>query len=605
MNIIGISDTHDSSCCYIKNGKLIFACAEERFQRRKNFGSFPIKSLRYLLKKYKLKPKDIDYVAVANLSLPTTNILGLNSQFSIKDHLKIQENYFYEHLYNKKNIKLTKIFPKYKFLGESYYPVKKIKLSTSLENNIDLFNLNKIRNNYISKFFNINKNKIYFFDHHRCHAFYGYFMDPTRLNTNVVTSDGGGDKTYETVFTVKKGKFNLVYRGRTSLVGKIYSSITLLLRMHPVRHHYKVMGLAPYTSNYNIKIIKKIFNKSLFIKGKSLKFTKDKKMKDFYFYFVNKLKPYRFDSIARGLQEFTEDLLIKWFKNIFLKTKIKNFIFSGGVANNIKANKRLNEQKFVDKFFAPPGPGDENLSIGAAFSMVYDRLGYKNANKYIKKINNAYFAYEINEEHLKKFKMNKYIKKYYSPKIDKNFKLTAKKIKKGEIIAVCIDKMEFGARALGHRSFMCDPSNIKAKEKLNNLIKQRDFWMPFTPSILSDNFSSYVKGKTKYCNKYMTMSYDSSELAQKHLKAAIHPKDLTIRPQLVSPNVCKKYYKLIKEFKKISGIGAVLNTSLNIHEKPIIMDPQDIVNDFIISKKIFIDNIYVYNTLFTLKKIHK
>ena len=80
----------------------------------------------------------------------------------------------------------------------------------------------------------------------------------------------------------------------------------------------------------------------------------------------------------------------------------------------------------------------------------------------------------------------------------------------------------------------------------------------------------------------MTMSYDSSELAQKHLKAAIHPKDLTIRPQLVSPNVCKKYYKLIKEFKKISSIGAVLNTSLNIHEKPIIMDPQDIVNDFII-----------------------
>ena len=57
MNIIGVNDTHDASCCYIKDGKLIYACAEERFQRRKNFGSFPIKSLRYLLKKYKLNSK--------------------------------------------------------------------------------------------------------------------------------------------------------------------------------------------------------------------------------------------------------------------------------------------------------------------------------------------------------------------------------------------------------------------------------------------------------------------------------------------------------------------------------------------------------------------
>ena len=66
---------------------------------------------------------------------------------------------------------------------------------------------------------------------------------------------------------------------------------------------------------------------------------------------------------------------------------------------------------------------------------------------------------------------------------------------KGEIVALCIDKMEFGPRALGHRSFVCDPSNLIAKEKLNELIKQRDFWMPFTPSILDENFTKYVKSK--------------------------------------------------------------------------------------------------------------
>ena len=126
--------------------------------------------------------------------------------------------------------------------------------------------------------------------------------------------------------------------------------------------------------------------------------------------------------------------------------------------------------------------------------------------------------------------------------------------------------------------------------------------MPFTPSILSDNFNYYVKGKNKYCNSYMTLSFDTTEIARKNLVAAIHPKDLTIRPQKVTKKTCKRYYNLIKTFKKYSGIGAVLNTSLNIHEKPIIMDPIDIVKDFIKTKKILIDNIYVHDTLFTLKK---
>ena len=434
MNIIGVNDTHDASCCYIKDGKLIYACAEERFQRRKNFGSFPIKSLRYLLKKYKLNSKNIDFVAVANLKLPTTNVLGVNSQFSLDDHIKLQDEYFYKSTYQNKKVKLSKVFPNYKFLGESYYPVDKIKLSTSLEKNNDDIKLNEIRKKYISKFFKIDPKKIHFFHHHRCHAFYGYYMNPSRKNTNVVTSDGGGDSTYESVYLVKNGQFKKIYSGRTSLVGKMYSSITLLLKMHPVRHHYKVMGLAPYSKNYNVKKIKNIFNHCLKIKGKSLKFFKNKEMKDFYFYFLDKLKIYRFDNIAKGLQEYTEEILVKWFKNIFLKTKIKNFVFSGGVANNIKANQKINEQKFVNNFFVPPGPGDENLSIGAAFTMIYEKLGYQKANNYIKKINHAYLAYEVDEKDLEKFIKNKYIKNTTNLLKMKILNLLQKKLKKEKLL---------------------------------------------------------------------------------------------------------------------------------------------------------------------------
>ena len=600
MNIIGINDTHDSSCCYFKDGHLIFAAAEERFQRIKNMSSFPIKSLSYLIKQFKIKPNEIDFVAVANENVTNTNLWNIVNEFSVNDFYKLHTDYFYEYIYNNKKIKLREIFPNYFPKGKIYYPLNKIPFVTSMENK-KINNLNKIRQEYISKFLKVEKNKIYFFNHHRCHGYYGYFMNKRKYKKYaIVTSDGGGDGKYDSVSTVKNGKIKLISSSRTSLVGKIYSSITLLLGMHPHRHHYKVMGLAPYASKYKNKEVLKIFSESLNVSG--LKFKKNKEMKDFFFYFKEKLKTFRFDTISYGIQKFTENVLTTWFKNISKKTHINNFIFSGGVANNVKANKIILENRFTNSLFVPPGPGDENLSIGAACCLMYDKLGHVITNRKIKYQTNAFWGYEISYNDLINFSQNKLIRKFYKSKKDQNFKLTAKRIKKGEIVALCMGKAEFGSRALGHRSFICDPSNIEAKERLNAIIKKRDFWMPFTPSILDKYFKRYILVNKKNFNaSFMTCSFNTTSLGREKLIAAIHPKDFTARPQFVEKSTCLKYYKLISEFSKLSGIGALLNTSLNVHEKPIINNGKDIINEFI-KKGQLLENIYFKDTLFTLKK---
>ena len=127
--------------------------------------------------------------------------------------------------------------------------------------------------------------------------------------------------------------------------------------------------------------------------------------------------------------------------------------------------------------------------------------------------------------------------------------------------------------------------------------------MPFTPSVLDSHKNKYFINSKKINCDFMTMSFDTTQLGKKHLKAAIHPYDHTIRPQIVNKKTCYHYYSLISEFKKLTGIGALLNTSLNVHDKPIICQPTDLIKELISNKETLANYIYVEDTLFIKKKI--
>lgn len=587
MLILGINDSHDASACLIKNGQLLAVMPEERIVRSKNVASLPIHAIKQICKSSKIKFSDIDCVALATKKSHHLNFWNVNQDFSSKDWLKFNEDYYYKLIYKKKKLKIRSLFPKYKPSVKMGYQLSKIPFKTSDEcTSNDHKNLLNLRINTISEYLGINKKKILLFDHHECHALYGYYSNNIDLNskkTVIVTSDAGGDGTYETVSTIEKGKYRLVSKGRGNLIGVIYATITILLGMNPVRHPYKVMGLAPYASELQKKISRNIFLNSL--KVKKLNFKKDKKMKDYFVYFKDKLIGQRFDGIAGGLQDFVEIRLVEWFKEIYKKTKSNHYIFSGGVANNVKANKVLIDQSFVKSLYVPPGPGDESISIGACYAALAKKFGYSNLRKYIKPIKNAYLCSKIEKGDLKKFDNNKFVKKNFKKIRDENLKKTAKVLSRGNIVFFCQGNMEFGQRALGHRSILSDPSKLEQVKKLNDTIKRRDFWMPFTPSILDEDYNKYVNNPKNIQSDFMTICFESKAIAKKHFCAAIHPYDFTIRPQRVSKQNCLKYYKLIKEFKKLTGIGGLLNTSLNVHDKPIINQPTDIIKEILTGKK--------------------
>lgn len=173
------------------------------------------------------------------------------------------------------------------------------------------------------------------------------------------------------------------------------------------------------------------------------------------------------------------------------------------------------------------------------------------------------------------FEKGKVSNKYKISKLDNiEFNVT-KLLSENETVARFYGKMEFGARSLGNRSILANPSDLSVIEEINAKIKIRDFWIPFTPSILEEDMDKYIYNYKNIFAPYMALIFNTTQLAQQHLKAAIHPRDKTVRPQCVVQNWNPEYYKLIKSFKKITGIGTVLNTSFNLHGEPNVCSPED------------------------------
>jgi len=137
--------------------------------------------------------------------------------------------------------------------------------------------------------------------------------------------------------------------------------------------------------------------------------------------------------------------------------------------------------------------------------------------------------------------------------------------------------MEWGPRGLGNRSILANASNLEITRKLNHAIKMRDFWMPFGPSILHDRIDDYlINGKY---SPHMIIAFDTTN-NRKDITAAIHPFDLTCRPQTVSSKENPGYTNVLKSFESKTGIGGILNTSFNLHGFPIVFNPETAISTF-------------------------
>lgn len=594
MKILTIYFFHNSTVCLSIDGKIVSAIHEDRIVKIKNEVALPIKAIIDTLNYSNLRPEDIDKIGIVNDKDSYSshdNIINFlskrQSRYEVKDWLNENYNYWYPKFYKNVEFKSS-----YKTLGGKKLFAKDHNINTSFYD--DKKSLKEINFEFIQeiekalyKNFRFKKDIIKYIPHYLCHHYHAYysFNNKKNLNKSIIFHAEGFGGLYNLAISKPTAKGIVFLNGTNKFnLGRLYQWTTLSLGMKPYNDEYKVMGLAAYSKKkHHQELLEKL--KKFFKLNKSNLIIENKiKTKDLFFFFRNIYQDYRFDNIAGAIQSLIEYYLTKWVKFAVYKYDKDTIYYGGGVAMNVKANLKISKIDKIKKFFVPLSPADESNVIGANYYLIekeYLKRGKKLSE--IHPLSNPYLGISFTDKEIEnvifkqaqrsKFKIIEY----------SNDKITEKLIN-NEVVARFVDRAEFGQRALGNRSILISPNSPLAKLKLNNSIKSRDFWMPFALTALDKMEDIYFKKNKFSKSPYMTTCYDVKERYKNLLINGIHEIDNTARPQILKKEDNEKYYQLIENFYNKSGIGALVNTSFNIHGETIVNTPQDAIDVFLRTK---------------------
>jgi carbamoyltransferase len=448
------------------------------------------------------------------------------------------------------------------------------------------------------------------FDHHLCHAASGYYGLAKSQNDKylVFSLDGGGDGKTSAVYIGHKNKLEQIASSDSFSPACLYAHITYIMGFMPHEHEYKLMGLAPYAQPKYANIVKDLLyqfigfdEKNPLVLNNTSKYPdvknsgsaqKQELIHDLFKIVLN----LRFDTLSAGLQFLAEEVAVKWIKAGIRQTGIKRVLLTGGFFMNVKANKLISEIPEIEFVNAFPSCGDESNAFGAAF-LGYQKLRTEKSPEIEFEGccvgTDAMFDIEEAKE--------KYKDAVSFEKAENINERVVELLISRKIVARCSGKMEFGARALGNRSILASPDDMRIINKINAAIKKRDFWMPFAPASMEDKLDIIVTvpESLKECySPYMMFTFDVKPAMHDKIVAGVHQADKTARVQTVNSKSYPEFYDIISKFFEKTGIPTVLNTSFNLHGFPIVEGACDAINVYLNSE---LDVLVVGDYLITRK----
>ena len=557
--ILGINSVyHESSACIIKNGETIAAVEEERFNRVKhgkksliyNPHILPVNAINFCFDFAGITWEDISHIG-----------------FSFDPKTRFEKNTAHKHPYKISEIDFGS------FEGETLF----YKCMMDIPKRIS-----RLAGYDVSE-------KFHFIPHHVCHASSSYFVSPFS-KAIVLAIDGIGE--FASTW-MGYGEDNLVEMIKEidypNSLGFLWEKFSKYLGFSEY-DACKVMGLATSGDMYIPKYIKENFEEIVKLlpdgefeiddnimrfrcedyKPLQKRFFKDRRDKA-----LDPTATIQEMMIARALQFRTEDVIFHMIDYLVKKVKCDNICLSGGVALNSVVNAKI-KQKFPSlNLFVQPAAHDAGTAVGACYYIWNHLLG--NPKLSSQSWEHAYWGPSFNDEDIEKIlkQMN-----FSYEKIDYEEELvlrTATMLREKKIVGWFQDRLEFGPRALGHRSLMANPSDGRIKEKINAMgIKNREEFRPFAPSILEEEAPNWLEFEGQ--SRYMLMIFKIKPEKLGLIDAVTHA-DHTARPQTVAKEQNPLYYKLIKKFYELTNIPLILNTSFNSQE-PIVMSPENALTTF-------------------------
>jgi carbamoyltransferase len=400
-------------------------------------------------------------------------------------------------------------------------------------------------------------------DTHAANAFFGSGYDSALL----VTLDGYGSGACGGVYTGGPEGIHLLHRfDFPNSLGHFYEQVTSGLGFKPMRHEGKIVGLAAYGNpDHLCEVLLDRFE----CKDGDIRIRAALNV-----FFVRALAG-RFAKrdVAAAYQRVLEEVATTTIAHWLKKTGHTKVAVSGGVHANVKLNQRIREITDVKSVFVYPNMGDGGCATGAAM-LAFDR-GILTGRP----LDNVYYGPDYSEAQIKAALARAELRYERTPDIEDT---VAQLLTEDYIIGRFNGRMEYGPRALGNRSVLYPAGDPDVNQWLNHQLGRTEF-MPFAPAALASEAHLLFKNVSG-CEKtaeFMTITFDCTEQMKRQCPAAVHV-DGTARPQLVSERTNASFCKILKGYCARTGIPAVINTSFNMHEEPIVCSPEDAIRAFLL-----------------------
>jgi carbamoyltransferase len=540
MISLGISyRLHDSAACIVKDGELMFAVAEERLTRKKHDGQFPANAIAACLAWTGLEPDDLDFVC-----------FGWPPPYK-------------EYVHDLKNTLLGK-------QNRAYLRGATLGFLTmwAQQGGAKRFAMH----------FGPVRAKMCKIDHHLAHAISAYAYSGFTEAT-VLVVDGRGAWEATSVWHGHDGRIEHVATiPWPNSLGLFYAEFTHYLGFAKYTDEWKVMGLAPYgTAGVSLGDFIRLEEAA----GLPYEVNADRLLgtgADDVSGIESILGPRRFpddeldsrhQDIARAVQQTCEAAIHAVVRFAIEKTNCRHLCLAGGVALNSKANGKLLSSGLIDDIFVQPASADDGVALGAALAPYLSAESLP-----ITAMRHVCLGREFSDEEIGHL-LETYKLRY--SRVDDPGKAGAQMLADGKIVGWFQGREEFGPRALGSRSILADPRDALMKEKVNDVVKFREPWRPFAPSLLAESAEAYLQDS---CDSPFMILTSQVERGKQSVIPAVTHVDGSTRPQTVERQVLPLYWRLIKAFEDITGVPAVLNTSFNLRGEPIVSSPTDAIRTF-------------------------
>jgi len=560
MKVLGITSEGDSGAAIVEDGRILAAVNEERLSRMKLVVGFPRGAIPEVLRLSDTRMDELDAVLVA-----TTDDLFVDELRPFDGWFQDRSDSVAGWLKSHAASRLSRL-GKYLPLAESaYYALltptfrhRRRAIQRILRDEFDV------------------ACPIQFVDHHLAHLTSAYFTSGYE-DALVVSLDGGGDGKSALVYAARGGRFQYLHEvSAYNSLGNYYAYITHLCGFKAMKHEGKVTGLAAYGEPKYVSLLNEFiterggtFQNRAGVYNRSALGALERRLP----------KGWNREDLSASIQQHFETLTVRFIRHWARETGLRNVAVAGGVFANVRVNEEVHGLPEVDSIFIHPHMSDGGLGGGAALAACVEGVLDRTMPRCDEPLRDAYLGDDLGDEEIGTALRKRGLQ---PERLDGPLEEEiADLLVQGVVVARANGRMEYGPRALGNRSILYQPTDRDVNDWLNERLHRSEF-MPFAPAVLHEECDKCFENAAgaKHAAEFMTITFHCTPWAQKRLKGVVHL-DNTARPQLVKRDRNPSYYRIIEAFRERTGLPAIINTSFNMHEEPIVSSADDCVRAFL------------------------